>query len=403
MDTATLLTSYMVLREGSVRAVARRLGRPVSTVSDSVTRLEHALAVPLVSRSNGTLARSLAAENICHDIGEIIAGLRDLAEVAGVPAGGDGEDDMAPGAMEWLVSHAMSLLSLERYVEVVRAGSIRRAARRLLIGQPQLSRQMAHLEATLGRKLLARTGTGCVPTEAGEAAYEIALALSAGWRALTSPSNVRFSREQKTVRFGTIIPISYESRTAKLLARLVAMWSVKRTHHHLFMSCMTAQSLMDGMRDRQFDVALIDAASADKAFEQRPIFSSELAIVGPRGVAAAFHDGSLPSRHPLAIPSRRSGLRPVIAAVLASGGYDHDRWTAGMVELDSISIILSLVISQGYVSVFPVDAVPKNVAGIEIIRPESAPPISFHLVWQATPVARSAASEIADLLDASLV
>ena len=62
MDTSTLVMSHMVLREGSVRSVARKLSRPVSTVSDAISRLEQALAIPLVSRSNGVLVKSLVAD-----------------------------------------------------------------------------------------------------------------------------------------------------------------------------------------------------------------------------------------------------------------------------------------------------------------------------------------------------
>jgi LysR family nitrogen assimilation transcriptional regulator len=381
--------SYLVLREGSVRAVARKLGRPVSTVSDSISRLEQVLAVPLVSRGNGVLVKSLVADGVADAVGELVDSLSALIAIANAA-----ETD----ATEWLVGHSVSCSVLERFVEVVRVGSIRRAAGELHIGQPQLSRQIAHLETVLGQALLSRHGGGCLPTVAGEAMYSFAVTFNERWRALISPANIRFSRRMKTVHFATIIPISHETRVAKTLANIVANWSLKRTRHHLFMSCMTSQALMDGMRGKQFDIGLMEASCGDPAFEERPILSSDLAIIGPTGFASAIYDGSLSTRYRLALPSLQSGLRGLADRMMAANGFAHDTWPAGMVEIDSIPIILSLIISHGHVGVFPADAIPRNTEGVETVVPPNRLPIQFHLLWQPTPLARAAAAEMTEIL-----
>jgi LysR family nitrogen assimilation transcriptional regulator len=385
--------SYLVLREGSVRAVARKLNRPVSTVSDAISRLEQVLAVPLVSRSNGVLVKSLVADGVADAVGELVASLSALIAIANATPGAPETD-----ATEWLVGHTVSCSVLERFVEVVRVGSIRRAAGELHIGQPQLSRQIAHLEAVLGQTLLSRHGGGCLPTVAGETMYSFAVTFNERWRALISPANIRFSRRMKTVHFATIIPISHETRVAKLLANIVANWSLKRTRHHLFMSCMTSQALMDGMRSKQFDIGLLETPCMDPAFEERPILTSDLAIIGPTGFASAIYDGSLSARYPLAVPSLQSGLRPLADRMMAANGFNHEKWPAGMVEIDSIPIILSLIISHGHVGVFPADAIPRNTEGVEIVVPPNRLPILFYLLWQPTPLARAAAAEITEIL-----
>jgi LysR family nitrogen assimilation transcriptional regulator len=391
VDTSTLVMSYLVLRDGSVRAVARKLNRPVSTVSDAISRLEQVLAVPLVSRSNGVLVKSLVADGVADAVGELVDSLSSLIAIA---TPGESETDVT----EWLLGHSVSCSVLERFVEVVRVGSIRRAASGLHIGQPQLSRQIAHLEAVLGQTLLSRHGGGCLPTVAGEAMHSFAMTFNERWRALISPANIRFSRRMKTVHFATIIPISHETRVAKLLANIVAKWNLKRTQHHLFMSCMTSQALMDGMRSKQFDIGLLETPCMDPAFEERPILSSDLAIIGPTGFASSIYDGSLSARYPLAVPSLQSGLRPLADRMMAANGFSHEKWPAGMVEIDSIPIILSLIISHGYVGVFPADAIPKNTEGVEIVVPPNRLPIQFYLLWQPTPLARTAAAEITEIL-----
>jgi DNA-binding transcriptional LysR family regulator len=57
---------------------------------------------------------------------------------------------------------------LAEFVEVCRAGSMGRAALRLSISQPALSRHMFSLEQDLGVQLLVRSEHGCVPTALGE-------------------------------------------------------------------------------------------------------------------------------------------------------------------------------------------------------------------------------------------
>lgn len=64
------------------------------------------------------------------------------------------------------------LNAMETLVTVVEAGSFSGAARRLQVGQPAVSKTIAHLEERLGVKLLLRSTRGLTPTEAGQQFYE---------------------------------------------------------------------------------------------------------------------------------------------------------------------------------------------------------------------------------------
>ena len=64
------------------------------------------------------------------------------------------------------------LAAMETFVYVVETGSFSAAARRLNIGQPAVSKAIAHLEARLAVRLLLRSTRGLTPTEAGQAFFE---------------------------------------------------------------------------------------------------------------------------------------------------------------------------------------------------------------------------------------
>lgn len=62
----------------------------------------------------------------------------------------------------------MELQHLRYVVEVARSGSISKAARRLYMGQPNLSKAVREVEEEVGQPLFRRTSQGVEPTRAGE-------------------------------------------------------------------------------------------------------------------------------------------------------------------------------------------------------------------------------------------
>ena len=64
------------------------------------------------------------------------------------------------------------LAEMETFVRVIDAGSFSAAARLLEVGQPAVSKSVAHLERRLGVRLLTRSTRGLTLTEAGKLFYE---------------------------------------------------------------------------------------------------------------------------------------------------------------------------------------------------------------------------------------
>src|SRR5712672_2454921 len=62
--------------------------------------------------------------------------------------------------------------TMETFVRVVETGSFSAAARDLKMGQPAVSKSIAHLEEQFGVRLLTRSTRGLTTTEAGQHFYE---------------------------------------------------------------------------------------------------------------------------------------------------------------------------------------------------------------------------------------
>jgi len=77
------------------------------------------------------------------------------------------------------MEHSPDLLDVLAFVRVVETGSFARAAERMGLSKPVLSRRVARLEERLGARLLTRTARGAQPTQVGQAYYERAAAILA--------------------------------------------------------------------------------------------------------------------------------------------------------------------------------------------------------------------------------
>ena len=75
------------------------------------------------------------------------------------------------------VGRRMKLQDLHVLMAVVQAGSMGKAAQRLNITQPAISRSIAELEQALGVKLLDRHRQGVEPTEFGRALLDCGVAV----------------------------------------------------------------------------------------------------------------------------------------------------------------------------------------------------------------------------------
>ncbi len=387
MDTFTLIAAHAVLTTGGLRSAARSLDRPVASISAAVTRLEKALATPLVSSVAGTIAPTLEAQRLRPDLAEAARISAQLHRLC-LPDAGQRQ------------IQTVSLLALRRFTEVVRAGSIRRAARDLQMGQPQLSRQVSGLETLLCTPLLERSGAGIQPTATGLELVGLAESLETVWQGLTRRADSDFRRNLSTFRLGTIIPLGHESETARQLAALAARWLSERPKTPLFISSTTAEDLINGLQTGLFDLALLDTDLVPVKLERNVVASLSLAIVGrPSLLDTTQQDlSALLRSRPIAVPSKRSGLRQRFADFLTGLMTEAERDALTLVEIDSLPILVNLVLEHGFLAVLPEASFAKMDEPLASIPLDPAYDMKLTLAWPPTFAAR----RLADLVLTSL-
>ncbi|OCP17531.1 MULTISPECIES: LysR family transcriptional regulator [unclassified Ensifer] len=382
MDIATILLVEAVMREGGIRRAATLSGRAPSSVSAAVRRFEQAISIPLFRRDGSLMALTLEARARQADVTAASATIRALLATANAEP---------PSAIP-----PVGLVTLDRFVRIARAGSIRAAARTLGLGQPQLTRQIADLERHLQCRLLERSHGGIVCTPAALDIIPHVERLLDIWTRLTRASADRFRRDVTTWRLGAVMPLGPESEIARMLAALTAAWHRSRPRQSLFISSTTADELLAGLKSRRFDAALLDVAGIPNDFDGRLVSETPLVLAGP-APALSEMAGDLPrllATCPIAVPSARSGLRREVTRFLEDTLGEAERRRVTLVEVDSIPVIINLVSHHGYLSVLPETSLSRVQRPPAMIRLGPLYRQSLTLVWP-----RGAfSSEVGDLM-----
>lgn len=386
MDIATLALVHAILEERGIRRAAAASGRPVASVSAALKRFEAAIAVPLVRRERGNLVPTLEAQSRMADLASANQAIQSLQSYR------PGKNpDPTP---------SISLTALERFVTVARSGSIRGASKITGTGQPQLTRQMTDLERDLGYVLLVRTPSGITCTAEGLKVIPIAESLLDIWRRLSRASNDRFRRAAATWRFGSVMPLGPESEIARMLAALTAEWHRARPRQPLFVSSATADELISGLKNRRFDVVLLDLETFPSEFEGRLISRTPLALAGHPSLFATHGEdmrGVLQS-NPIAVPSLKSGLRQQATHFIEATLNEQERSRLTLTEVDSIPVILNLVMDHGYLSVLP-ESSAARVRNAPAMRRLGADYMqSLSLAWQKNALSRQVAESMLGMM-----
>lgn len=264
---------------------------------------------------------------------------------------------------------------------VIEEGSVNRAAVRLRITQPALSRQMKLLESEVGGKLLERETSGVKPTGLGHVlvksmrpvidAYETALA------------EVR--RQARTpgpeLRVGFLI-----SAAGSILSPAMERLRATRPDLKLKLHDMSPKEQLDALRAGELDVALIgqEGAVAARDFHCLKLRSfgvcAALSAADPLASRKRISVKDLAGKDFIGVDEDQvPGRNRWISSLCRAAGFKA-RFVA---ETDGISHVLSMVASESAVTLLPDYFLKEKHPGIAFV-PVADPKArwDFIVLWQ---------------------
>ena len=262
----------------------------------------------------------------------------------------------------------MDLSQLRTLIHVAELGSLSKAADRMHIAQPALSRQMRLLEEELGVRLFVRHGRGMVITEQGRDVLAHAV------RVMTELDEIRARTSDANAPLTGQIAIGMPPTVADIISvPLVAAFG--KAHPKVMLRLVSAYTgyLLDWLHRGEIDVAILYDPRAARSVRSQPLLLENLFLIGPKkagfSTARAIPFKQLDGKR-LLLPSVRHGLRTIVERCATEAGISLDV----AVEADSYATLKDLVRGGHGWTILPLapihhDIVARRLTAAALIDP----------------------------------
>ncbi|MFF4020129.1 LysR family transcriptional regulator [Streptomyces sp. NPDC001843] len=265
----------------------------------------------------------------------------------------------------------MDLRSLRYFIAVAEEGHVGRAANRLHMTQPPLSRAIRNLEDELGVLLFERTPKGVTLTPAGKVLYEE-----------TGPLLGRADRIRRrvTAAAGTApLAVGTLADAAQQVGdRLVSLFRARHPHVHVTLHEADLGDPTAGLRAGLVDVAITRTPFDDTGISTRVLRSVPVGVVMRADDPFAGHPSvsstDLAGRQWVRLPD---GTDPARTAYWTGGGDDD-----ASPVMRTIQECLQAVLWNGTSALAPVDQ--PLPAGLVVVPLNDRPPSDLVVAWPRT-------------------
>lgn len=240
----------------------------------------------------------------------------------------------------------MDIRQIRYFTTIVREGSFSRAARKLYVGQPALTKQVQALERELGVALLVRLPDGVRPTVAGARLDGMAQTLLSYVDDITSAVREAAASLVGTVRLG-LSPSLVPGLARYLEGRFAEEHPQARIEIVEALPMFLAEWVEEGRLD--LGIFTHQPGHANAHLSVTAVGSDEMLLVARQGMLSDIGDQATPSvLHPLRLVLT-PGFRDLLRASVGLGQVCDDIGS----RTDSIHMVRDLVARGEYYSVLP--------------------------------------------------
>jgi LysR family nitrogen assimilation transcriptional regulator len=232
----------------------------------------------------------------------------------------------------------MELRQLKYFLCVAELGSFSKAAIKLAVAQPNLSRQIRSLEEELKAPLFHRNGRGTVLSEAGKRLEDYARGILSSVEQASNEISAMHASPGGTIAIAMPPSIGWVL-TVPLIRRCrqefpdIALHVVDAFSGHV----------MEWLSNGTIDIGVVYNAPRHSSLLCEPLLKEDLVLLGPtadpEGVGAGAVEAARLAALPLILPARPHGLRVLLDRTLARAGLTP----RVELELDAMASTLTLV------------------------------------------------------------
>ncbi|NVK19820.1 MAG: LysR family transcriptional regulator [Methylocystaceae bacterium] len=289
----------------------------------------------------------------------------------------------------------MDLKQLRIFLHVAETGSLSKAAQRLNVTQPALSRQIKMLEDDAGVPLFVRTGRGVILSEAGERMAPRARILAEEMERLKTDMTAFAGEISGEVRVG--LPPSSGSVMA---APIVEKFHQKYPDVKLRITQLLSGAIHDNLLNGHLDIGILFEGNVSPVLRSERLWSEEMSfLIKPddrwKGRTKIILEEALDE--PFILPGPKHGLRDIIEKQAAK----IDKPLKVVVEAESLMVHTELVCRGLGCTILPKTACFDHIAkgrliALDLVKPkiERVP----CLAWSKDYPLTRAAQAMADII-----
>ena len=250
----------------------------------------------------------------------------------------------------------MDLTQLNTLLRVAELGSLSKAADRLRIAQPALSRQVRMLEEELGVALFSRHGRGMALTEKGRDVLKHASRIE------TELDEIRAGAADLNTPLTGQIAIGLPPTVADIVS-VPLVDAFRKAHPGAVPRLVSAYTgyLLDWLNRGEIDLAVLYDPRTVRSVRSQPLLLENLFLIGPPEANFSIHRAlpfkSLGGKR-LLLPSTRHGLRTIVERCATDAGVGLDV----VVEADSYATLKDLVRAGHGWTILPLAPIHGEVA-----------------------------------------